>query len=84
MSSQLPVAGDVEMKRTQELTAIHYRRSVKRPLSPSPQNADLQDRCPVCGTRLAVVFVQSSEDAKGAHAAQKVVSRGVQKRSDED
>jgi len=34
------------MKRTRELTAIHYRRSLKRPAAPDQPN------CPVCGSPL--------------------------------
>ena len=35
------------MKRTREFTAIHYRRSIKRPAS-----LVLQSPCPVCGSPL--------------------------------
>ena len=35
------------MKRTREFTAIHYRRSIKRPAS-----LILQSPCPVCGSPL--------------------------------
>jgi len=43
------------MKRTRELTAIHYRRSVKRPVS-----QELRACCPVCGSPLDVVVVATS------------------------
>lgn len=78
------VRGDVEMKRTRELTAIHYRRSVKRSASPSIQSVDLQVRCPVCGTRLSADLVKNSGDKKGAQTAQQVPSAVLQKAPDED
>lgn len=78
------IPGDVEVKRTRELTAIHYRRSVKRSASPSIQNVDLQIHCPLCGTRLSADLVKNSGDKKGAKAAQQVPSPVLQKRPDED
>lgn len=73
----------MEMKRTRELTAIHYRRTVKRSVSPNLQKADLQGRCPVCGARLAVSFVRDSNDAEGDNAAQKIVFRELEKHPNE-
>jgi hypothetical protein len=72
------------MKRIQELTAIHYRRSVKRSAFPNTQNVDLQGRCPVCGARLAVIVAKDSMNREGANTAQKATFHLVQKGPDED
>jgi hypothetical protein len=57
------------MKRTRDVTFVHYRRSVRRS---SPR--DLHGYCPVCGSLLAVV-VNDSGDTWGVGS--KVVERTV-------
>jgi hypothetical protein len=53
------------MKRTREVTAIHYRRSVRRSASPDLQSQALGDRCPVCGSPLEAGPVNDPEDTQG-------------------
>ena len=72
------------MKRTRELTAIHYRRSIRTSASSNVQNLELQGDCPVCGTRLAVSLGKDSADRAGVNAAQKATFRVVQKRHDQN
>lgn len=57
------------MKRTRELTATHYRRSIKRSASPDLQNIDPQRRCPVCGALLSTSPVKKSEEKEGVKVA---------------
>ena len=58
-----------EMKKTRELTATHYRRSLKRSASGNVQNVDLQLHCPICGARLDVNIGKNSEEKDGATPA---------------
>lgn len=53
------------MKQTREVTAIHYRRSVRRPASPDLQSRALRSHCPVCGSPLEAVPVNDPEDTQG-------------------
>jgi len=73
------------MKRTWELTSIHYRRSVKRPATPETQSLD---HCPVCGTLLEAIRLNNPEARGGLNAAQRIVFRVAQpesgKRADKD
>lgn len=73
------------MKRTRELTCIHYRRSIKRPASPNVQSQDLQSRCPVCGSPLEAVFISEPEDSQTDRlkAGQTIVFRVVRQESGE-
>ncbi len=48
------------MKRTLEVTAIHYRRTVKRPTS-----RVLHGYCPVCGSPLEAAFVPPADPQTG-------------------
>lgn len=68
------------MKRTWELTSIHYRRSVKRPATPDIQSLD---HCPVCGTPLEAIRVNNPEARGGLKAAQSIVFRVAQQESGE-
>lgn len=54
------------MKRTRELTATHYRRSIKRSASPNTQDVDFQRRCPTCGALLSTSSVKNSEQKERA------------------
>jgi len=68
------------MKRTRELTATHYRRSIKRSGSGNIRNADLQIYCPICGATLTADLVRNSEgttDAKAAHVCSRVRKNGA-------
>jgi hypothetical protein len=60
------------MKRTRELTATHYRRSIKRSASESAStnipNVDLPLRCPICGALLSAGLAMESEEKAGAKA----------------
>jgi hypothetical protein len=76
------------MKRTRELTSIHYRRSVKRRASVNVQSRGLQSHCPSCGTSLEVVLVSDPGYGGSPKAAQKIGSHLAQQecheRSNED
>jgi hypothetical protein len=77
------------MKRTLELTAIHYRRLVKRSAPPSIQNLRTQSHCPVCGSPWGAVPVDQFGDNEGPKAAQgmirfRAVPQEPEKRCDED
>jgi hypothetical protein len=50
------------MRRTRELTSIHYRRSVKRPSA----SQGLRGYCPVCGSALEVIVVNEPEETRGS------------------
>jgi hypothetical protein len=72
------------MKRTRELTSVHYRRSVKRLASLDVQNQSLQCRCPVCSTPLEAILVSEPGDSqKDRLRAQRAVLRVAQKESGE-
>jgi hypothetical protein len=59
------------MRRTRELTSIHYRRLVKR----SRASLGLRGYCPVCGSALEVIVVDEPEGTRGGSA--KPVERTV-------
>jgi hypothetical protein len=48
------------MRRTRELTSIHYRRSVKRTASQGPRGY-----CPVCGSALEASVVNEPAETPG-------------------
>lgn len=48
------------MRRTRELTSIHYRRSIKRSASQR-----LHGYCPVCGSPLEVIVVNEPGETLG-------------------
>jgi hypothetical protein len=58
------------MKRTVELTFIHYRRWVKKPASPAFTGATFS-HCPVCGTALEAIVPKGPEDPEGLKPAQR-------------
>ncbi len=68
------------MRRTREVTSIHYRRSVKRPVSPDFSRPDLRGRCPVCGSTLEVILGNQQTGARSTQACQSdsrsAISRG--------
>ena len=47
------------MRRTRELTSIHYRRSIKRSASQR-----LHGYCPVCGSALEAIVVNEAEETR--------------------
>jgi len=49
------------MKKTRELIATHYRRSIKKSTSGNVQDVDLQNHCPICGACLSADLVKNSE-----------------------
>jgi hypothetical protein len=51
------------MKRTQEFTSVHYRRSVKRPVSHEGQS-----QRPVCGSVLPPVQVNDKRSAQSEYS----------------
>ena len=53
------------MKRTKEVTAIHYRRSVRRLAFPDLQAHALRSHCPLCSSPLEAVLVNAPEDTQG-------------------
>jgi hypothetical protein len=57
------------MKKTCELTATHYRRSIKRSAAPNTPTVDLPLHCPTCGARLSADLVKNSEGKKDDRAA---------------
>jgi hypothetical protein len=65
------------MKRIREVTAIHYRRSVRRLAFPDPQGHALRSQCPVCGSPLEAVLVNDPEDAQGGGQADRGIALRV-------
>jgi hypothetical protein len=63
------IPGVAEMKKTRELIATHYRRSIKRSASPNIPNVDLPLHCPICGARLSVAPVKNSRQEKDPKSA---------------
>jgi hypothetical protein len=75
------------MKRIREITAIHYRRSIKSPASPSVQNPGLQSKCPVCSAPLEAILVSDPWHCEGLRAPKisfRVVRQQPDARSDKD
>lgn len=60
------------MKRTREFTSIHYRRSVKRPVS-----QELHACCPVCGSALDVIVVATNNPGNPRGAGRKIEERAI-------
>ncbi len=50
------------MKRSRELTSIHYHRSIRRPASPNARSSCFQGQCPVCGNSLEAILVSEPAD----------------------
>jgi len=68
------------VKRTREVTAIHYRRSIKQPSS-----LVLHSPCPVCRTPLEVIVLNEVGETQsvGGKAGSKVAFRVVRGESPE-
>jgi len=62
------------VKRTRELTSIHYRRTVTKPSSSDVQSQS-HTRCPICGASLEAIFVS---DPGGPQAAPRIAFRIAQ------
>lgn len=68
------------MKRIRELTATHYRRSIKRSVSGNMQNVDLPLQCPICGAPLTADLVKSSgpeQRSKSGHVCSPACQNGA-------
>ena len=59
------------VKRTRELTSIHYRRTVTKPSSSDVQSQS-HTRCPICGAPLEAVFVSDPGGMGGPQAVPRI------------
>ena len=66
------------MKRTQELTSIHYRRTVTKPASLEVQSQSHCSNCPVCGAPLEAIFVREPGGTGNLQVASRVAFRVAQ------
>ncbi len=55
------------MRRTRELTAIHYRRSITVPVSPDVLSCDLHTQCPVCNSALEWSLVKEARRSSASN-----------------
>ena len=66
------------MKRTRELTSIHYRRTVTKPSSSDIQSQSHYSTCPICGAPLEAVFVSEPTGTAGPQATPRIALRIAQ------
>jgi len=65
------------VKRTRELTSIHYRRTVTKPSSSGVQGQS-HAHCPICGAPLEAIFVSDPGITGEPRAATKIAFRVAQ------
>jgi len=65
------------VKRTRELTSIHYRRTVTKPSSSGVQGQS-HAHCPICGAPLQAVVVSEPTGTAGTQATPRIALRIAQ------